>query len=193
MLSGEPFRPYSAGLHDDRQRCKRLLHHFNNTTNPAIELSPQSLERHLAAIFAPQGGPARLGREICVDQPFYCDYGTNISIGDRVAIGTNCKFMDSGKITIGRNCTIEANVTINTIEPPKDHKSVKGTHGVYIAKEVRIGDNVFIGANSIICSGVRIGSGAIIEHGSIVRRDVPSNVVVSGGAAGVKQVYFDEG
>ena len=87
--------------------------------------------------------------------------------------------------------------------------SLKGTHGVYTAKEVRIGDNVFIGANSIICSGVRIGSGAIIEHGSIVRRvswpgvstsrtltdsiqDVPSNVVVSMGAAGVKQVYFDE-
>ncbi|KAF2732439.1 hypothetical protein EJ04DRAFT_337047 [Polyplosphaeria fusca] len=192
MLSGEPFRPYLTSLHEERQRCKFLLYQFNNTTNPANQLTAQSIERHLAAIFSPHGGPARLGREVCLEIPFSCDYGTNITIGDRVAIGSNCKFMDSGKISIGKNTTIESNVTINTIEPPKDHKTIKGTHGFYTARNVIIGESVFIGANSIICAGVQIGDGAIIEHGSVVRRDVPRNVVVRGPAAEVRGVYFEE-
>jgi acetyltransferase-like isoleucine patch superfamily enzyme len=177
MLAGEPFRTYEESLHAERQRCKGLLYRFNNTANPDVTLEASSIGRHLYTILAPQNQnrprtnpDMPVGRWVQLDPPFYCDYGTNISINDRVAIGTNCKFLDSGKITIGRNCTIEANVTINTLEPPKDHKSIKGTFGLYTAKDVRIGENVFIGANSLICAGVRIGSGAIIEPGSVVKR-----------------------
>lgn len=180
MLSGEPFQPYNHQLCEDRERARQLCYRYNQTTNQHVEIGREEVGRICRAIFGtnnyrtnprnPNQMQGYLGRDVQVDTPFYCDYGYNIFINDRVAIEANCKFLDSGKITIGQNCTIEANVTISTKKVPNDIKAMKGTRGSAIAADVVIGDNVWIGANSTIHAGVKIGTGAIIYPGSVVTR-----------------------
>ena len=48
----------------------------------------------------------KLGDNVAIDTPFYCDYGKNIFIGDNVIININCTFVDNSKITIGNHVLI---------------------------------------------------------------------------------------
>ncbi|KAF2787704.1 trimeric LpxA-like protein [Melanomma pulvis-pyrius CBS 109.77] len=202
MLHGDPFLPYHPQLVEERERCKGAVFRFNNTSNAAVEIAPDERMRHFRSILAARWihqyrGPnppmaGHLGSEVFVDTPFMCDYGYNISIGDRVAIGTQCKFLDSGRITIGRNTEVGANVTIDTRKVPNDFKSMKGSRGAAIAADVHIGENVYIGANVTILAGVKIGTGAIIHPGSVVVRDIPRDVVARGNPAEVRMVHWGE-
>lgn len=156
------------------------------TSNDRVQITREERYRHIQAVVAAKwiprtdmeghyrGAPAHLtgfvGSEIFVDTPFHCDYGYNLVIHDMVTIGPGCKFLDSGRITIGRNSKIGANVTIDTQKVPVDSKSVKGSRGTVVAAEVSIGENVYIGAGSTILAGVKIGTGAIIHPGSVVMK-----------------------
>lgn len=46
--------------------------------------------------------------------------------------------------------------------------------------KVTIGDDVWIGGNTVINPGVTIGSNVVIGSGSVVKKDIPSNVVAAG-------------
>ncbi|KAF2636038.1 hypothetical protein P280DRAFT_163341 [Massarina eburnea CBS 473.64] len=194
MLSGEPFQPFNAQLVDERERCKAAVYRFNNTDNPQKDIARESRDNLFRAILVARWTLAysepgkqtcgHFGREgVHIDAPFMCDYGYNLSIGDNVDIGTGCRFLDSGRITVGRNSSIGANVTIDTQKTPQDPKTIKGSRRSTIAAEVHIGENVHIGVNCTILAGVRIGSGAIIHPGSVVVRDVPPNSIARGPAA----------
>ncbi|KAF2710637.1 hypothetical protein K504DRAFT_431399 [Pleomassaria siparia CBS 279.74] len=202
MLSNEPFMAYHSQLYEERERCKGAIYRFNNTSNTAVEITMDERMRNFRAILAAQWvrqyrGPnppmaGHLGTQVFVDTPFYCDYGYNISIAECVTIGAQCKFLDSGRITIGRNTEIGPSVTIDTRKVPHDSKSLKGSRGLMIAAEVHIGENVYIGANVTILAGVKIGTGAIIYPGSVVVRDVPRDVVARGNPCEVRSVHWGE-
>jgi acetyltransferase-like isoleucine patch superfamily enzyme len=179
MLNGEPYLPYHPLLLSERDQCKSAVYRLNYTSNDAVQITRDERHRHFQAIVQARwvmhyrGGPeppttGHVGPEVFVDTPFHCDYGYNLSIGDLVTIGPHCKFLDSGRITIGRGTKVSANVTIDTQKIPTDSKSMKGSRGTAIAAEVHIGENVYIGANATICAGVKIGTGAIIHPGSVV-------------------------
>lgn len=181
MLNEEPFKPFDDQLIEDRDGCKGHLFRYNNTSNSALTIAGEERSRLFRAVLGARwtsnyrgretpmmGG--HLGHRVFVDTPFMCDYGYNISIADGVEIGTGCKFLDSGRITVGRNTTIGANVTIDTQKMPTDHKSLKGSGRTAVASAVHIGENVHIGANSTILAGVKIGTGAIVHAGSVVVR-----------------------
>lgn len=51
------------------------------------------------------------------------------------------------------------------------------------AQETVIGDNCFIGMNSVILMGTHIGNNVIVGAGSVVRGNIPDNVVVAGNPA----------
>lgn len=53
------------------------------------------------------------------------------------------------------------------------------------AQETVIGDNCFIGMNSVILMGTHIGNNVIVGAGSVVRGNIPDNVVVAGNPAKV--------
>jgi acetyltransferase-like isoleucine patch superfamily enzyme len=50
---------------------------------------------------------------------------------------------------------------------------------------IEICDNCFIGERSILLPNIRIGPNSVVGAGSVVRRDVPPNVVVAGNPARV--------
>ena len=109
----------------------------------------------------------------------------NISIGNNVRIGENCRFSGIGGITIGNNVSFGPEILIwssnhNYYSPnelPYDNNTQK--------KSVFIGDNVWIGARSCITPGITIGEGAVIAMGSVVTKDVPPCAVVGGNPAKV--------
>ena len=180
MMNEEPFYPFDRELVAERAKCRRAVYAFNNTCNNNLIISDQEIERNLRNILLANwnqslrgGGPTgHLGKLVSVDTPFTCHYGYNIHIGSHVEIGTGCKFLDSGDITIGDGTTIGANVTINTMKTPTDPRSAKGTgpHRTSLALKVHIGKNVWIGTDCIIKAGVSIGENAIIDDGSVVGR-----------------------
>lgn len=120
-----------------------------------------------------------LGRDdVWINPPFYCDYGSRISVGRNFYANYNCTILDVGRVVLGDNCLLAPNVSIYTAGHPV-HPASRNTHYEYGA-DVVIGDNVWIGGNSVVCPGVRIGGNTVIGAGSVVTRDVPEWCVAAG-------------
>lgn len=91
--------------------------------------------------------------------------GRNVSIGNRVLIGSGALITDSDAHAI----------------PPNLRSNPK-----YIrSSPIVIEDDVFIGARAIVLKGVTIGKGAVIGAGSVVMKDVPEMTIVAGNPAKV--------
>ncbi|KAI9686546.1 MAG: Maltose acetyltransferase [Bathelium mastoideum] len=194
MLAAEPHLPFCTQLVEEREMCKSALWRFNNSTNPNVGVSREERARLFRAIVEPaylrtQGppGPANpigsVGREVCVEAPFNCDYGYNINIGDYTVIGANCTIMDPCTITIGPGCTIGPNVSIFGMSMPIDPRRRNGSRGHAVGSRVTIGENCYIGGGAIILPKVTIGKNSTVGAGSVVTRDVRDNTVVAGNPA----------
>ena len=114
-------------------------------------------------------------------QPFHCDFGFNISVGDNVFLNFDCVLLDVVEITIGAGTLIGPAVQIYTADHPRDPALRRA--GLESGVPVRIGANVWIGGGAIILPGVTIGDDAIIGAGSVVTRDVPDGATVAGNPA----------
>ena len=120
----------------------------------------------------------KAGENCVVEQPFFCTYGYNITVGDNFFLNVNGKLMDSGKITIGNNVMIAPNVCIITEEHAMDVK--QRTEGLEYTHPVTIGDNVWICTGALILPGVTIGANSVIGAGSVVTKDVPPDSLAAG-------------
>lgn len=114
--------------------------------------------------------------------------------------------------TIGRFCSIAANVAIGPAEHPLDWISSHpvGFNGVRyfdgsddwdFFKDSRqrfqgnsartvIGNDVWIGRNAIVRQGIRVGDGAVIAGNAFVGRDVPPYAIVGGVPARILRYRF---
>lgn len=120
----------------------------------------------------------KMGKNVTVISPFYCDYGYNIEVGDNFFANTNFVVLDGAKVTIGNNVFIAPNVGIYTAGHPLDVE--QRNEGLEYAFPITIGDNVWIGGHVCIMPGVTIGNGAVIGAGSVVTKDIPANVLAVG-------------
>lgn len=109
---------------------------------------------------------------------FWCDIGTNITMGEAVQINFDCVILDSAEVVIGDHTLIAPKVCIVTPGhnfPPEMRRDV-----ATCARRIVIGDDVWIGANATVLGGVTIGDGAIVGAGAVVTKDVPSGETVVG-------------
>ena len=109
--------------------------------------------------------------------PFFCDYGSNIQLGERVFFNFNCVVLDVCCVTIGDHTLIGPAVQIYTATHPLDAAQRRLAES---GKPVEIGSDVWIGGGAIILPGVRIGARTVIGAGSVVTRDVPDEVFAAG-------------
>ncbi len=120
----------------------------------------------------------KVGSNIDIQTPFFCDYGCHIEVGDNFFANFNCVFLDCNYIRCGNNVFLGPSVQVYAAQHPiLASERIKGPES---ASPVTIGDNVWIGGGSIICSGVTIGDNTTIGAGSVVVKDIPAKVVAVG-------------
>ena len=162
------YQPGDPELAADRDVTVRKLYQYNN-------MDPLDRDGRRAAIGEILG---KTGENCVVEQPLFCTYGYNTTLGDNCFINVNCKLMDSGKITIGNNVFIAPNVCIITEEHAMDVK--QRLEGLEYTHPVHIGDNVWICTGALVLPGVTIGANSIIGAGSVVTKDIPPNSLAVG-------------
>ena len=168
MLAGELYVASDPKLVAARVRARRLCKQFNGG-NPAY---PALRRRVLKALL---GG---LGARSWIEAPFYCDYGSQIVLGDRVFVNFGAVFLDPAPIQIGDDAQLGPGVQLLTADHPRDAETRAA--GPELARPIRIGARAWLGGGVIVCPGVTIGDGSIIGAGSVVVRDVPAGVVAVG-------------
>jgi len=120
----------------------------------------------------------KCGSNPVIEPPFYCDYGSNITVGDNFYSNHNLIILDGAEVIIGDNVFLAPNVGIYTAGHPLD--SGRRNQGLEYARAVTIGNNVWIGAGVSIVPGITIGDNVVIGAGSTVVKDIPSNVLAVG-------------
>lgn len=161
MLAGELYDPADPGLAAKRARARLLARRFSTGQD-------EVLHELLGA----------MGSEVEVVPPFFCDYGSNIFIGSRVFLNTNCVILDCARVEIGDDVQIGPGVHLYAATHPLDPGARR--NGLEQAAPVTIGSSVWLGGGVIVCPGVTIGSGTTIGAGSVVVADVPGGVVAAG-------------
>lgn len=156
------------GLIQARLRCADLCFEFNHC-KPSDEKRKQDL---IKRIFAQVKG------SIVVTPPFYCDYGSNIFVGDNFYTNYNVTILDGARVSFGDNVFIAPNCVFTTAGHAID--ALQRNAGLEIALPISVGNDVWFGAGVTVLPGVTIGSGTIIGAGSVVTRDIPSNVIAVG-------------
>ncbi len=168
MLSGRLYYSMDPQLRAERAAARKLTKAYNET-----DVDEDGRRRQiLSELFG------EMGADCYVEPPFRCDYGGNISAGERFYANFDCVMLDVAKIKIGDHVMLGPGVHIYTACHPID-AAVRNTELEY-AKEVCIGDNVWIGGNVTINPGVHIGNNVVIGSGSVVTGDVPDGVVAAG-------------
>ena len=155
------YQPADPELAADRDVTVQKLYEYNR-------LHPLDRQARAAAI---RGLFGSVGENCVVEQPLFCTYGYNVTVGDNFFMNVNGRLMDSGKITIGNNVFIAPDVCIITEEHAMD--AAQRAAGLEYTHPVTIGDNVWIAAGAQVLPGVTIGEGSVIGAGSVVTRDVP--------------------
>ena len=117
------------------------------------------------------------GDTVWMQPPFFCDYGSNIELGERVFFNFNCVVLDVCLVRIGDYSLFGPAVQIYTPMHPLDAELRRREE---FGKPIEIGSDVWVGGGAIILPGVRIGSRAVIGAGSVVTRDVPEGVLAAG-------------
>lgn len=179
MIEGHLYQPYSEELYKDREFCKAVLYEYNNLKPMDRENRDLVLKRLLNC----QG-------ELCIEQPFYCSYGYNITVGLNFYSDVNLTILDKGKVYIGNNVIMGPSVNIYTANHPfNENQRLKG---IEYTLPVTIHDNVWIGGNVTILPGVKINQGAIIGAGSVVTKDIPPYVIAGGNPCNVIRAITPE-
>ena len=170
MLAGELYRPDDE-LGAEQAAAKAWMTRYN------AALALPVAERH--ALLCER--LAHVGRDAVIRPPFFCDYGTNIRLGDGVFLNFNCVILDVVEVTIGDRTQIGPAVQIYAADHPRDAETRRA--GLEFGRPVRIGSDVWIGGGAILLPGVTIGDGAVIGAGSVVTRDVAPGMTVAGNPA----------
>jgi maltose O-acetyltransferase len=169
MLAGLEYSAVDAQLLEELNAVKEIIHEYNM-------LAPSQTGRRREILKGLLGHVA--DDEIIINQPFYCDYGKQISVGRRFFANFHLTILDEARVTIGDDCFIGPNVSIYTACHSTD--PVERNSRREWAEPVTIGNNVWIGGSVTILPGVTIGNNVTIGAGSVVTKDIPDNVVAVG-------------
>jgi maltose O-acetyltransferase len=178
MLAGEMYDPLDPELVAARARARDLCQDLN-ATRESHDIERRRILRELFG---------RGGETVWMQPPFFCDYGTNIHLGERVFFNFNCIVLDVCPVTIGDFTLFGPAVQIYTpLHPFNAEQRRREEYG----KPIDIGADVWVGGGAVILAGVRIGSRSVIGAGSVVTRDVPEGVFAAGNPCRVIRTVSD--
>ncbi len=167
MLAGELYDPLDSELVLARERARDLCQDLNATRERDQE-TRRSILKHLFD---------KGGESVWMQPPFFCDYGSNILLGERVFFNFNCVVLDVCVVKVGDFTLFGPAVQIYTATHPMNAELRRKQES---GKPVSIGSDVWVGGGAIICPGVKIGSKSVIGAGSVVTRDIPAGMFAAG-------------
>lgn len=167
MLAGELYDAMDEELVARRVHARDLLQRLNRSGE-----AEQAMRRQVLCELLGSGGES-----VWMQPPFYCDYGSNILLGERVFFNFNCVVLDVCRVTIGDFTLFGPAVQIYTATHPMNAELRRKQE---FAKPITIGSDVWVGGGAILCPGVTVGSKTVIGAGSVVTRDLPANVFAAG-------------
>lgn len=144
-----------------------------------------------------------LGHGSAIGERFLLAGGRNVTIGDHFSCWRDCTVAacDDGRITIGSNVSLNANVYINacggTVQIGRDvmigpNVVIRSSDHVFAdttipmrmqgdaGGSILIEDDVWIGANVTLVKDAAVGRGAVIAAGAVVTGRIESYVVAGG-------------
>lgn len=180
MASGELYDAYVPELVAERNVVKEKMHYYNS-------LAPSRLAEKEGIIREVFGS---IGQKFLIEQPFFCEYGYNIHVGENFFSNFNCVILDEAPVHIGNDVLLAPNVSIYTV----NHAINPGRRKAALeyCRPVTIGNNVWIGGNTVIVPGVTIGDNTVIGAGSVVTKSIPANVVAAGNPCKVIRAITDD-
>lgn len=169
MLKEEIYNPnYDEELIKERTLTQDLCFEYNNLKPSDLETRNNLMRRIIG----------KVNGNLLIEQPFFCDYGYNIELGDNFYSNHGLTILDGGKVKFGNNVFIGPNCGFYTAGHPINY--IERNKGLEYVKPIIVGDNVWFGGNVVVVPGVTIGSNVVIGAGSVVSKDIPSNVVAVG-------------
>lgn len=171
---------YDEELLRERAECKDLCYEYNQLRPSQMEERNRLLRRLLG----------KTGNNFLIEQPFYCDYGYNIEIGEDFYMNVNCVLLDGAPIHFGKHVFIAPNCGFYTAGHPLD--APQRNRGLEYAYPITIGDNVWIGAGTIVLPGVSIGNNTVVGAGSVVNKSLPDHVLAVGNPCRIVRKLTDE-
>lgn len=113
---------------------------------------------------------------------FYCKRFSNLEchngtlrIGNDVFMNKNFTLVCRSHIEIGNDCMFGNNVSI--YDHDHDTRTIPFARDAYVARPIRIGDNVWVGCNVFIGKGVVIGDNVVIAANAVVTSNIESNTL----------------
>ena len=167
MLAGALYDPMDPELVAARARARDLCQALNATRE-----GDQDARRGVLRELFGTGGDT-----VWMQPPFFCDYGANIQLGERVFFNFNCVVLDVCQVRIGDFTLFGPAVQVYTPMHPLNAELRRREE---FGKPIDIGSDVWVGGGALILPGVRIGSRAVIGAGSVVTRDIPDGVFAAG-------------
>jgi maltose O-acetyltransferase len=173
MLRGELYLAHDPELIAARRRAADLLFRLNGTSNADRPARSALLHELLGVI----------GVESTIVSPFFCDYGTQITLGARCFVNAVAVMIDGAAVTIGDDVQMGPNVQLLTATHPID--AAERASGWELAHPISIGSGSWLGGGVIIGPGVTVGERTVVGAGAVVVRDLPADVVAVGNPARV--------
>ncbi len=146
MIAGELYNALDTQLVEDRIITRLLLQQLNAGREDEVEK-----RQHILDKLIPNAGAG-----LWLQPPFYCDYGYNMFVGEKVFFNFNCVVLDVAPVTIGSRTMFGPNVQIYTATHPVNF--AERATGLEYAKPIAIGDDVWVGGSVVICPGVTVGN-----------------------------------
>src|SRR5262249_27715671 len=112
MLAGELYDALDPVLCAGRRRARDLLKVFNDSRDEEQEKRLRLLTELFGAA----------GEGLWIEPPFYCDYGSNITLGSKVYLNFNCVILDPAPVRIGSNVFFGPAVQVYTATHPLSYR-----------------------------------------------------------------------
>jgi maltose O-acetyltransferase len=173
MLAGDLYLASDPEVAAAHRRARLLLDRFNATGFDQADDHRRLLGELLG----------HFGLMSEIRPPFYCDYGSQVSMGARSFANFGLVALDPAPIVIGDDVQIGPNVQLLTPTHPIDPDQRRA--GWEAAAPITIGDNVWLGGGVIVLPGVTIAANTVVGAGSVVTRNLPAGVVAVGNPARV--------
>lgn len=168
MLLGLPYYASDPELIAARVEARRLTRQLS-AVDPADAVARMVILNSLLG---------EVGAGASVEPPFNCDYGKQITLGERVFINMSCVFLDAASITLGDDVQLGPAVQLLTSDHPRNAQ--ERADRLESARPIAIGKRVWLEGGASVLPGVEIGDDTLVGAGSVVTRSLSAGIRAAG-------------